>query len=343
MAGDPVAGGLVALSATVPPEAAVVLATVRAGATRVDCKGRTGYGGGAPVDAETPFEIGSLTKTFTALLLAELAQRGVVHPHEPVDAFLPPGCRPRVAGGAPITLLHLATHTSGLPGLPPGLVREALPVWFSNPYARFEDADLLRAAGRTRVREVPGSRVRYSNFGVALLGRLLSGRVGTRYAELVAGQVCVPLGLTGTGCAAAPRGAVGHRYGRALPPWRMPGLPGAGALRSTGRDLARYLAAHLSAAGGAGPRGPLAGALRDVARPRLVRGPGGDRLALVWNVRETRAGTLCFHSGATRGFTAFIGFAPERGVAVAALTNTAPRYDGGFVQCAYGLLGSLAG
>ncbi len=345
VARGPAADGVTALARTLPPSAAVVLATVRDGRADVRCRGRTAFDGGTPVTAATPFEIGSLSKTFTALLLAELARVGTVHHEEPIDAFLPRVYRPRVAGGRPITLLHLATHTSGLPGLPPGLVRRALPTWFTNPYAAFSGADLLRALGRTRVHGRPGSRVRYSNFGVALLGRLLADRAASRYPELLAEVVCRPLGLTATGCATppgAPR-AVGHLHGRALPDWRIPGMPAAGALRSTGADLTRYLAAHLAAA--ADPEDgapPLAAALRDAARPRLVRPRSGDRLALVWNVRETAAGTLVFHSGATRGFTAFIGFAPRSGTGLATLTNTGPRLDARFVETSYALLKAMA-
>jgi serine-type D-Ala-D-Ala carboxypeptidase/endopeptidase len=333
------------LTGAVPASAAVVVATVRDGRPEVSCAGRTEFDGGVPVDGDTVFEIGSLTKTFTALLFAELAHRGTVHQHEPIDAFLPAQCRPRGPGGEPITLLHLATHTSGLPRLPPGLVRRALPVWLSNPYAHFSDADLLHGLARTKVRVRPGHRVRYSNFGVALLGRLLAERSGRGYPELLADDVCAPLGLTATGCAPPPDAltAVGHRRGIPMPPWEIPGMPAAGAVRSTGNDLARYLAAHLAAAEEPlAVRPPLTQALRDVARPRLIVPRSGDRLGLVWNLRDSSAGSVAFHSGATRGFTAFIGFAPRAGVALAALTNSGPELNGRFLQGAYGLLKAMA-
>ncbi|MGF1432076.1 serine hydrolase domain-containing protein [Kitasatospora sp. LaBMicrA B282] len=210
-------------------------------------------------------------------------------------------------------------------------------------------ARLHRALARTRVRVRPGSRVHYSNFGVGLLGRLLAEgdrgpwAVGTGYADLLAERVTAPLGLTGTGCGPDPvRQAVGHWHGRPVPPWRMPALPGAGAVRSTARDLARYLSAHLAPPGEA-EGGGLATALREVQRPRLVRigTPGRDGLCLVWNLRRLGARELFFHSGATRGFTSFVGFCPQAGVGVAALTNTGPTVEGRFTQAAYGLLRSL--
>ncbi|MER5866476.1 serine hydrolase domain-containing protein [Kitasatospora sp. NPDC002040] len=296
-----------ALLATVPGATALTLVTVACGRTELHCRG-TEFAGGPAVTGATGYELGSVTKTFTALLLAELAGTGEVGLDDPVSAHLP----------VPFdcTLHQLATHTSGLPRLPPGLLRSALPRWYRNPYADFTDARLLAAPARAGR---PG-RVRYSNYGAALLGRALAERGGMPYAELLDRRVCRPLGLTGTGCTVeAPGRAVGHRRGRPLPPWRIPGLPGAGALRSTGLDLARYLDAHLA------PAGPLAAALTAV------------RLPLLWQHRRS----LYFHSGATRGCTAFLGFDPGRGTALAALTNTGPTLRGRFVQTAYDALRAL--
>ncbi|GAA1166396.1 CubicO group peptidase (beta-lactamase class C family) [Kitasatospora gansuensis] len=295
---------LAALVAAVPGATAVTLVTVSGEGSEVRCHGRE-FAGGPETTADTGYELGSVTKTFTALLLAELADRGAVTLDDPLSAHLP--------GTADCTLHQLATHTAGLPRLPPGLLRSALPQWYRNPYAAFDDDRLLAAPVRPRS---PG-RVRYSNFGVALLGRALAERTGTPYPELLAELVCAPLGLTATDCAEqAPGRALGHRRGRPLPPWRIPGLPAAGALRSTGRDLLRYLTAHLD---------PATPALRTV------------RLPLAWSLRRT----TYFHSGGTRGCTAFVGFDPERGTALAALANTGPFLGSRFVQTAYDTLPAL--
>ncbi|MFI5534081.1 serine hydrolase domain-containing protein [Kitasatospora sp. NPDC051853] len=325
-----------AVRAAGPYASAVTVAVTRGDRTDVRCHGRTSWAPDAPpCTPDTVFELGSVSKTFTALLLAEMAARGELALDEPVERRLPRHWRPAVVRSArPIRLLHLATHTSGLPRLPPGLLASALPEWFTNPYAAFGDEQLGEALTRTTVRGAPGSRYHYSNYGVGLLGRLLAEAGGLPYGQLLAERICRPLGLTGTGCRPdAPGLAVGYRHGRARPPWLMPGLPGAGAVRSSGADLARYLRAHAEGRGG-----QLGAALGDVQRLRL-RLPGStDRLGLVWMHRESGGRDLYFHSGGTRGFTTFVGFSPQGPVAVAALANTAPALDGRFVQAGYEVL-----
>ncbi|MFD0403510.1 serine hydrolase [Kitasatospora sp. NPDC127121] len=169
-----------------------------------------------------------------------------------------------------------------------------------------------------------------------MLGRALAETGGLPYGELLSERVLRPLGLGATTCTADPPGrAVGYRRGQELPPWHIPGLPGAGALRASGADLLRYLRAHLD-----GGHGELAAALREVQRPRLrLRLPRStDELCLVWNHRRPGGRDLYFHAGATRGFTAFVGFSPQASAAVAALANTGPSLDGRFLQAAYEVL-----
>ncbi|MGC3003258.1 serine hydrolase domain-containing protein, partial [Streptomyces sp. G35A] len=116
------------------------------------------------------YEIGSATKTFTGLLLAQLTDSGRLSGGEPAATLLDGG---RPPGPAPVTLAHLITHTAGLPGLPPGFRLRALPAWRSNPYARYPGAHVVDAFLRHRPRHRPGTRWHYSNFGVAVLGHAL--------------------------------------------------------------------------------------------------------------------------------------------------------------------------
>ncbi|AUG79351.1 hypothetical protein CFP65_4615 [Kitasatospora sp. MMS16-BH015] len=310
----PVHSGLAALTRAAAPGAAVVLVLIGPTGSQVLCHGPLDGPGSPAVGPDTPFELGSVSKTFTALLLAEAAHRGEVSLADRVEV-----------SGRPVSLLRLATHTAGLPRLPPGLLRSALPRWRSNPYAAYTPADLSRALGRTRLRRRPG--LRYSNYGVGLLGRVLAERAGLDYPDLLAQRICGPLGLTATDCGPpGPGAAVGHRRGRPLPPWEIPALPGAGAVRSSGADLLRYLTAHLT------PAGPLAPALREVLRPRVADGRTGRRYGLVWQLHEDD----CHHSGATRGCTAFLALRPAAGTALAALTNSGPTAR--FLDAAYALL-----
>ncbi|MFB7471898.1 serine hydrolase domain-containing protein [Kitasatospora sp. NPDC056184] len=330
-----------------PGASAVTLAVAQGGRRAVRCSGRVDHTAGEPCTPDTVFELGSITKTFTALLLADLAARGELALDDPVERHLPADWRPAdVRHGGPIRLLHLATHTSGLPRLPPGLLTSAVAAWSSNPYAAYGERRLRAGLARTTVRHRPGERFGYSNFGVGLLGRLLTeaGR-GAGYAELLADRICRPLGMRATTCSPdSPHRAIGHRHGRPLPPWRIPGLPGAGAVRASGADLLRYLSAHLRAGEGGSPYGDALGdALREVQRPRLRLPRSGDQLCLVWNHRRTQDGReLLFHSGGTRGCTTLIAFCPQTATAVAALCNAGPSRRGNFAQAAYDVFKQFA-
>ncbi|GHF33693.1 penicillin-binding protein [Kitasatospora xanthocidica] len=333
-----------AVRAAEPYATAVTVAVLHQGREQVRCSGHLGHERSAPCTPDTVFELGSVSKTFTALLLAGMAAGGELALADPVQSHLPPDWRPATARSTePIRLLHLATHTSGLPRLPPGLLASAVPNWAGNPYAAFGDDRLRTALARTTVRFRPGTRYRYSNYGVGLLGRALAETGGLPYGQLLAERVCRPLELTATGCSPdAPDRAIGYRRGRALPPWSIPGLPGAGAVRSSGADLLRFLRAHLD-----GPRPGCGGsalkeALDEVQRARLRRPHSSDELCLVWNRRHSGGRDLYFHTGGTRGFTAFVGFSPESATAVAALANTGPTLDGRFVQAGYELLRTVA-
>ncbi|WP_406293946.1 beta-lactamase family protein [Embleya sp. NBC_00888] len=328
---DPNAAPIAPLLRAVPAGGALVVATIRGGEHSVVCRGTA-------VDADSRFELGSVTKTFTALLLADAVARGEARLDDPLITYLPPGSRPRWSSD--ITLLHLATHTSGLPRLPRGSLRSALPAWYTNPYAGYDEKRLFALLGRARPRGRPGTRVSYSNLGVGLLGHALARAAGQPYPDLVVTRLGVPLGLTMTTCDPNGPQVTGYLRGRPRPPWDMPGLPAAGALRSTGTDLTRYLAAHLDPA--TVQPASLAEALVEVRRPRLIPPHTGDRLCLVWNLRGRPGYDLIFHGGSTRGFTAFVGFSPQAGVALAALVNTAAGPRAPFLQIAYDSLGELA-
>jgi serine-type D-Ala-D-Ala carboxypeptidase/endopeptidase len=312
----------------------LAVAAVADGETVHACRGRADDAG-RPVDEHTVFEIGSVTKVFTALLLAVMSEAGEVALDEPLAAFYPELTLP--VRGRPATLVDLASHASGLPRLPPGLLRKGVR-HRDDPWASFSDADVARALESVRLRAEPGARVRYSNFGAGVLGQALARRAGTPYDDLVRTRVCRPLGLPDTGLRRSPdqlgRRAVGHdRRGRPVPDWHMDSLPGMGALHSTSADLARFLAAQLDP-----DSTPLGDAIRLAQQPRLGAGRLGHQ-ALGWMLsplpRTDRR--MWWHNGGTGGAFGFLGLEPETGVAVVALTNTARPVD----QPAVSLLGRL--
>lgn len=281
------------------------------------------------------YEIGSASKTFTALLLATLIQRGLLTGGEPAAACLDPGRR---TDRTPVTLAHLVTHTAGLPTLPPGFYPRALPAWRTNPYGRYDAERVTGAFLRHRPRHRPGTRWQYSNFGVAVLGHALAAVSGTAWEELLGAHVLRPLGLTGTALRAEdPKtDAVGHGKDGRTPTLAFDagGFAAAGAVRATPHDLLTFLEAHLDPAGS-----PLGGALRSVRTPVLRRGLGHRHVhTTAWFRHPTSAGPMYFHSGATLGQQAFLGFRPDTGTALAALCTRRFRARDAFIATAYAFL-----
>jgi serine-type D-Ala-D-Ala carboxypeptidase/endopeptidase len=290
-----------------------------------------GFGGAGPL---TIFQAGSVTKVFTALLLADMAERGEVRLSDPAARYLPGG---QDAAG-PATLADLATHTAGLPRLPRGLFWPAL-LSPRDPYARYP-ASWFRRAARRALRTAPGgSPYVYSNFGYGVLGYLLSRAAGSAYEDLVATRVCAPLGLADTTFAvpgpSRDRKAQGHQGARPVPDWRMGALAAAGALYSTSADLGTLLQACLAAAAPArldparpnpdssGPDGPLTPAIRATLTPRQPA--SGGEIGLAWHLAQRGDRRIIWHNGMTGGFSAMIAFDPDRGLGVAALANSARR------------------
>ena len=279
--------------------------------------------GALPDGPRSILEIGSITKTFTATLLADMACEGLVALDDPVNRHLPAGVRVQ-ARGREITLEDLASHRSGLPRLPRGLLRRALWPDRRDPYARWDAARLEAAVPRSSPRREPGRRLVYSNYGAGLLGHVLALRAGTSYEGLVRERICRPLGLVDTWIETPepdrPRVAEGHdRRGRSVPHWHLAALAGAGGLRSTAADLLTFMRLH-----DRGATHPLAAAAAETRRPRDGRGRAGIGLGWLSLAPRSRLRYRVFlHEGGTGGFRSFAGFAPDAGVAAVVLANQA--------------------
>jgi serine-type D-Ala-D-Ala carboxypeptidase/endopeptidase len=293
-------------------------------------RGATGFWqrGSLPDGPGTIFEIGSITKTFTATLLADMAREGTVALDDSVRRHLPEGVRLPLRGRE-ITLEDLATHRSGLPGLPKGLLLPALTRDRRDPYARLDEARLTAAIAATRPRREPGRKVVYSNYGMGLLGHVLALRAGTTYEGLVRTRICEPLGLADTWIhtpsSEAGRVAAGHTWGgRSAPPWQLAALAGAGGLRSTAADLLAFLGLHAPAS-----ESPLAAAAAETAS---ARSPWRRlEIGLGWLIVPPGRGLpgrrsrhkLLMHEGGTGGFRSFAGCIPELDAGAVVLANQA--------------------
>ncbi|MGW5937812.1 serine hydrolase domain-containing protein [Streptomyces celluloflavus] len=287
------------------------------------------------------YELGSLSKTFTVLLLADLARAGVLRLDDPLAAHLPDLRLPHPASRR-ITLCHLATHTAGLPRVPRDLVAGALLRPYRSGYAGYDTERLLRTFARTRPRHPPGTRWHYSNLGLALLGPAMARAAGADFRTLLTDRVLRPLALTGTALGPGPTGtdAVGHRTdGRTpVPGSDMGGFAAAGAVRATPGDLLTYLEALLSPDAAA-----LSGPLRDVQVPLLRRGLRHRHThTLTWYQHPAPGGPLLFHAGATFGQQAFLGYHPVSRTGVVALATRRGR-GCRLTGTAYELLYALGG
>ncbi|HEV2448428.1 MAG TPA: serine hydrolase domain-containing protein, partial [Candidatus Sulfopaludibacter sp.] len=274
------------------------------------------YGAAKP---DSIFEIASISKTFTATVLAQMVEQGRVRLDEPVRELLPPGTVEKPEGRE-ITLIDLATHHSGLPRTA-GNIRPD-----GNANADYTPADLFAYIGRHGVRKPPDASFSYSNLGFALLGQALANRAGMSYADLVKQVVTGPLGLRDTAVTLdAERQArliTGHRLGGdAVEPWVLDAQAPAGGIYSTAGDLLLYLDAQLHPERLA----ELGAAIREthVLRADIggmdVASESGVRLGMAW-MHGARHG-IYFHGGNARGETSLAFFSPAGDYAGVVLVN----------------------
>ena len=318
--GDSAAQALLAARVTAGEALGYVAVILDVGNVSVVTAGQSGAADGRALGGDTVFEIGSVTKVFTALLLAEMAQTGEVSLSDPVAAYLPPEGRPQAFDGKAMTLLDLATYTSGLPRMP-GNIHSADP---ANPYADYTTAQLYQAVAGFKPVYYPGSQYEYANLGIALLGQALALRAGRSYEDLLVSRICAPLGLDDTRITLTPgmrsRLAPGHDPAlRPVSNWDLPAVAGAGALRSTANDLARFVACCSGRVGS-----PLAGAASRLLDRRHQTDVLHQYAAAGWFVRNQYGEELVLKDGDTGGYTAFIGYSTHgpRGAIVLSNTST---------------------
>jgi serine-type D-Ala-D-Ala carboxypeptidase/endopeptidase len=300
----------------------LVLGVIRPDGSRVVFA--AGYGPDRqPLNERSVFEIGSITKAFTGILLADMAARGEVQLEQPVAALLPPGTRVPERNGRPITLLDLATQSSGLPRLP-----DNMPFGDpANPYADYSDSLLFAFLATHTLQRDVGSQYLYSNLGFGLLGNALARRAGKPYETLIRERVLAPLEMGETRITLTPelrsRVAPGHDgEGKPASMWDIGSLAGAGALRSTAADMLRFLAANIN-----GTSGPLGQALKTAIEPRRPAGSPEMRIGLGWHLVSRRGVEVVWHNGGTGGYRSFAGFDPVRKIGVVVLTNSSNDSD----------------
>lgn len=297
----------------------IVLGILEAdGSTRILSYGSAGPDA-RPLGTSSVFEIGSINKTFTGILLADMVVRGEVALEDPVAKYLPDDVTVPSRNGREITLLDLTTHTSGLPRLPDNHE----PADPQDPYADYTVEMLYEFLSGHELRRDPGAEFEYSNLGVGLLGHALARAGGMSYRELLRERVLDPFGMEMTGYALEGQVAEwmtrGHRAGDVVPYWfATEAIQGAGGLRSNIEDMLTYLKANVSP-----PETELGQAIRLSHESRTPSLDDPNQLSgLGWGISSVGGRKLLQHGGGTGGFSTFIGFDPELGVGIVRLTNT---------------------
>jgi D-alanyl-D-alanine-carboxypeptidase/D-alanyl-D-alanine-endopeptidase len=298
-------------------QASIVVAVVDETGTKFFAYGkRSKLEGARPANENTVFEIGSITKVFTGILLAEAVKRREVKLDDPISKYLPKSVVTPKYNGKEITLLNLIWHTSGLPFKPDNLH----PKDPAKPWADYTAKELYEFIGRYQLKREPPTefdytKFEYSNLGVGLLGHILSLRANTSYENLVKTRILRPLRMLDTAIVLTrgmkARLAVGYNAdGDQTPNWDLPVLEGCGALRSTASDMAKFISANLGFTS-------RAGVALDKARD------------LTWNKGTIVAGKLLhnksnvlYHGGSTGGYLSFVAIDTAQKNGVFVVTNS---------------------
>jgi serine-type D-Ala-D-Ala carboxypeptidase/endopeptidase len=317
------------------PDESIVVGIITPNGTQVYSYGNLSKANSTKVNGNTIFDIASITKGFTTTLLADMVKQGLVNLEDPIEKYLPATVKVPAYNGHKIRLEDLATHTSGLPGFPAGWIR-------NHTYTTQQVYNFL---SNSPLRSEPGTKANYSDFGMGLLGYILSMRAGVPYAQLVNDRILSVLGMDSTGIAMDSTGiamdstgiamnstaitlsdalksrlAKGHIDGKEANLEFVPEeIQGAGALYSTANDLLKYLSANI---------GLIHTSINDIIQEiHLIRHEypqapslhfasnkslSASYIGLGWII-DTNLGTeVIQHSGGIDGYSSFVGFNPTK-------------------------------
>ena len=299
--------------------ASIVIAVIDGKESAVYGFGSVHAGKNAKPGADTVYQIGSVTKTMTALLLADAVVEGKVKLDEPVAALLPAYTVPAF-DGKQISLLDLATHYSALPRLPDNFA----PKDPANPYADYTEAKQRQFLAACRLPHAPGTAFDYSNIGYAVLGTALAAQAGTSYEALLQKRIAAPLGMRSTSNTPShgmlARLAPGHLLsGEPTPAWELNVVAPAGGVYSSARDMVAYLQAYMLR-----PLRPYALAIQP---QRPLAADSATKIGLAWLLQQQQGHSYAWHSGQTGGYASYAAFTTDGKRGVVVLTNTARTID----------------
>jgi serine-type D-Ala-D-Ala carboxypeptidase/endopeptidase len=300
-------------------EIGAVVGVIEPRGRRIISLGHRSAKDGRGLDGNTVFEIASVTKVFTAVLLADMIEKNEVALSDPVAKYLPADFKVPEKGGRSITLADLATHTSGLPFLP-----EDAPPFNDPAAAKYSTIDLKRYLASYQLPRDIGSTWDYSNLGYWVLSEALATRAGRDIQDLMRARVLQPLKMSNTDFVLSPtmksNFAPGHDSAlQAAPPAATVPvyslMPASGGLYSTANDLLDFLAVCLGY-----EHSRLSPAISATLKTRRIIKPGNEQ-ALGWNVFRAGDDQVIFRDGGSFGYASAVAYDPKQRAGVVVLIN----------------------
>lgn len=268
------------------------------------------------------YEIGSITKTFTGILLAKAIEEQKVKADDDIRRYLPESCKGLAYKNTAITLVQLANHTSGLPRIPENLTKQKN-FDEQDPYKYYSKEMLYTYLSKLKLKTMPGTVSEYSNTGMALLGLILAEVYGKSYAELVKEKITGPLHMDHTYVEVPAEQAAAFctgydETGRETKHWNFTDLTACGGLRSTPENMMQYLKANMEEQDKA------------IALSHTATFQSGkySAIGMAWQRQQSLSGDeTIWHNGATYGFSSFLGFVKGKEVGVLILSNSGNTVD----------------
>ncbi len=276
---------------------------------------------GKEVNEHTIYEIGSISKVFTGILLAQQVLDGDLKLDDKINDYLPADVKVPVMGEQEITFGNLTDHTSGLPRMPDNFY----PANPYNPYADYTVDQMYEFISSYQPVRTVGTEYEYSNLAQGLLGHLLAENKNTSYENLMIGTIADPLGMYETKIEFDQRMkdnlALGHSGGQVVENWDIPTLAGAGAIRSSNSDMAKFISANL------GNSESTVTAAMELSHEIRHDKAGNMQVAMGWHIKKGEDGDVFWHNGGTGGYRTFVGFVKETDKGVVLLTNSSAGAD----------------
>lgn len=280
--------------------------------------GKEGINNNIP-NSNTLFEIGSITKVFTTITLADLHLKKKVSLKDNLDKYV----KASNYKGNKIILENLATHTSGIPRLPENLLNDTS-IDILNPYSKYTSEKMYKALENYNIQIKPGTKYEYSNFAMGVLGDILALSEKTDYESLINRTILKPLSMNNTSVNLSKTNIMkmAKPYNNKLEQvsfWDFQSMQGAGALKSNIPDMLKFLKANID----------LNTSLKDamsLSHKTFYQDKNFD-MGLGWHKSKFNNDTLIWHNGGTGGFTSFIGFLEKKKVGVVVFSNTTNSVD----------------